>query len=137
KRCFLKVTERLNCNKTVDQYHQCIKAKTEHWGNDLHRIMALSWTIAVENLAFLRYRCFRASPTQRLEYICCLNNMASVFPNTFIAQCILLTLHITVASAEHIFSKPELKCVIFHVSNVVSGLETICQKCFTRSTGSK
>uniref|UniRef100_A0A452HIT9 HAT C-terminal dimerisation domain-containing protein n=1 Tax=Gopherus agassizii TaxID=38772 RepID=A0A452HIT9_9SAUR len=136
KRCFLRVTERFY---TVDQYHQCIKAKTEHWGNDLHRIMALSWTIAAENLAFLRYRCFRANPTQQLEYICCLNNMASVFPNTFIALRILLMLHITVASAEHIFSKPKpkLKCVIFHVSNVVSGLETICQKCFTRSTGSK
>uniref|UniRef100_H3BAJ7 HAT C-terminal dimerisation domain-containing protein n=1 Tax=Latimeria chalumnae TaxID=7897 RepID=H3BAJ7_LATCH len=69
----------------------------------------------------------KASPKQVLVYICW-NNMTSVFPNTFIALCILLTLSITVATAEHSFSK--LKLIKTYLQSSMSqmrlvGLETI------------
>uniref|UniRef100_H3A856 TTF-type domain-containing protein n=1 Tax=Latimeria chalumnae TaxID=7897 RepID=H3A856_LATCH len=48
-----EMEERLNCNKTVDQYNRrTLSAETEHWRNVLHRLVALTRTLAVQNLTF-------------------------------------------------------------------------------------
>uniref|UniRef100_H2ZSC1 DUF4371 domain-containing protein n=1 Tax=Latimeria chalumnae TaxID=7897 RepID=H2ZSC1_LATCH len=48
-----ELEERLSCNETVDQYNRRIlSAETERWRNVLHRLVALTRTLAVQSLAF-------------------------------------------------------------------------------------